>query len=517
MTTPPKPVPHEAKRRRSFLKIPLALPQHDETAARAPIDEQRSLALNTIVGGASNFAKMGIQFLLLPILARLLGPTEFGLYSLAIPTVSFFIFLADGGLGASLAREDESSTEVWSTAFWVLLALGVVLGLVTFCWGIVLAHLARVPKLSEIMGVLSFTFIFISISVLPTARMMRSGNLVAYAAADFLATFVGAIVAVCLALLQAGAMSLAVQYVVVYAVRALVLNLVASYRPRREFKLSSLHTHLMTGGFLLGGRLVEFASRLSENLIFGRTFGAAALGTYTFANQVPRFICEAASNPTWSALYSRALRDDPWNLGAPYRKLCRFLALVTFPVAALLASSAPRLIEFVLGAKWELAAPLIQILVPAYAISVVASQGTAILLSNGRNVAFLTTLAGQSAGRVLAVCSGYWLGPTGVAWGILITNLLYAAAMFVLPARTMSASAWHVLPVLVAPTVASAVGGVICYVVLSLEPAGVVPTFIGLLAGGLGFLVTLIVMEGPILKADLLNIRRMFFRQAALD
>lgn len=88
------------------------------------VSSDRKLALGVIASGAVNVVKVGLQLLLLPVMARLLGPGEFGIYALALPTVSFVALLANGGLGATLAREPESSSLVWSSTFWILLLTG---------------------------------------------------------------------------------------------------------------------------------------------------------------------------------------------------------------------------------------------------------------------------------------------------------------------------------------------------------------------------------------------------------
>ena len=76
---------------------------------------------STLVGGLPNTLKVGREFVMLPLMVRLLGPNECGLYALAMPTIMFAIVFADGGLGTSSARELESNVDVWSTALWVLL------------------------------------------------------------------------------------------------------------------------------------------------------------------------------------------------------------------------------------------------------------------------------------------------------------------------------------------------------------------------------------------------------------
>jgi len=94
------------------------------------------MAFGAIAGGVVNILKAVLQLLLLPVMARLLGPNEFGLYALALPTISLVTLLADGGLGNTLVREEESSTLVWSSAYWALLFMGISLAFGSSAFGI---------------------------------------------------------------------------------------------------------------------------------------------------------------------------------------------------------------------------------------------------------------------------------------------------------------------------------------------------------------------------------------------
>ena len=73
-----------------------------------PFASARKLAMGAVASGTVNVVKIGLQLLLLPVMARLLGPNEFGVYALALPTISFVTLLADGGMGASLASVPET-------------------------------------------------------------------------------------------------------------------------------------------------------------------------------------------------------------------------------------------------------------------------------------------------------------------------------------------------------------------------------------------------------------------------
>jgi PST family polysaccharide transporter len=480
--------------------------------ASPPVDERRRFAFNAAAGGAANLVKVGVQLLLLPVMARLLGPAEFGLYALALPTISFFTTLADGGLGASLAREKETETAVWSTAFWTLLASCTLMAVVAIGGGFVLADVSGQPRLAGIMALLSLSFPLLALTALPGARLVRRGNLVVHSVADLVSTTIGASAAVGLALLGAGAWALAFQYVLGWSVTCLILNAAAFERPTFEFHLAALKPHAATGGSLIGSRLSELFGRQVENLLFGRVFGAANLGSYTFANQVSRFLCEAAGNPIWGALYSHALREDARSIEPLHATLSRLLASALFPVAALLAASAPQVFDVVLGSRWAPAAAIVQIVVPFYALNVVAAQCGALLLANGRSGSLFWALSGLSAGRIVAVAVGGFLaGPLGVAGGRGAANTAYAAAMFAAIGPVTGTRPWSLLSALLPCLAASTVAGVVCHTLIGLRPEGLAWTVASVGLGGVTFLAALMMLQGRRIIADAFAIRRVVF------
>ncbi len=471
--------------------------------------ETRRLAVNVLAGGGANLIKIGVQLLMLPLMAHLLGPAEFGVYGLALPTVAFFMTLADGGLGASLAREQTQSREVWSTAFWLILMVGVGLAALVACWGLVLAQLSHEPEVASVMALLSISFILLTAAVLPYARLTRARRLVVISGADVGGNLVGAAVAVALAMRGAGAMSLAAQYVTAYLVRAIVLNAAAFVRPSFVFRPSALKSHVSTGSSLVCSRLADFSGRLMENLVFGRSFGAAALGTFTFANQVPRFLCEAASGPLWAALYAHSLREDDAHIAQLHTKLVHILALLLSPVAFLTAATVPGLIHLILGPAWSQAATLMSILIPFYVLNAIAHQSGAILLAKGAGWTVFRLSALLVVTRVAAVAAGPWIGPTGVAWGIGLAQVLFIGLMLCAPSRIGLSPVGPLLRGLLAPTLAGICAGLACHFIVQAAPADILRILIGLAAGVGCYLVALLLLEGRRLRQDVMAMRRL--------
>lgn len=505
-------VPPDAEVVAPPLPEPATQPAPDPILTASPIGESRKLVVNTLAGGGVNIVKIGLQLLMLPLMAHLLGPAEFGIYGLALPTVAFFMTLADGGLGASLARERTQSLEIWSSAFWLVLIVGITLMLSVAGWGVLLARLAHEPRVTGVMALLSVSFVFVTLSVLPSARLTRDRRLAAIAGADLAGNLVGVATAVMLAYGGAGAISLAAQYVMLYFVRAIILNRLAFVRPSLIFRPSSLKAHVSTGSSLVCSRMVDFVGRLVENLVFGRTFGPAALGTFTFGNQVPRFVCEAASGPLWGALYAHALREDDESLTSLHAKLVHILTLLLAPVAFLSAAVVPGLILRILGPSWSDAATIMSILIPFYALGAVTAQGGAVLLARGAGWMVFHIAVVLVVARVAAVLAGPWIGPAGVAWGIGVAQVAYAALMLVAPGWHGLSPMRRLLREMLVPTLAGIAAGVICRVIVTGAPTDFWRVGLGLAAGLACYLAILIVLEGKRLRADLAGIRRLVRR-----
>jgi O-antigen/teichoic acid export membrane protein len=472
----------------------------------------RKVAFGAMAGGAVNIIKVGLQLLLLPVMARLLGPSEFGLYALALPTVSLVTLLADGGLGATLARERESDSLVWSSAFWALLLMGIVLTLGSSSVGILIGYLANQPRLPAMIALLSLSLLFLTLTVVPGSRLVRRKHLGTLSFADLAANISGAIIAVVMAWRGAGAWSLAAQYVATFAVRAVILNLAAFHFPSAQFNLAKLRPHLVSGGILVASRLFEYAGRAAENFLIDRLFGTALLGSYNFGNQVSRFVSEAASNVVWSALYVQALTEDKTKIVILYRQLCRLLGVALFPMTFLAAAAAPELIMWMLGPKWPDLTFLLRIFLPLYAFSAICGQTAPLLLAYGRFEIQFWCMVGFSLGRVLAVALGYWVGIEGAVYGVAFVTMCFCVAMLIIPATVIGCQPRLMLAGLVRPAISSVVGVAAFLAMKPALPQSAAGTLICLIFGFIVYLCGMLLIDREGLKEDWTLARRILSR-----
>jgi O-antigen/teichoic acid export membrane protein len=460
------------------------------------------LAFGAIASGTVNILKIGLQLLSLPIMARLLGPTEFGVYALALPTVSFVSLLADGGLGATLAREPESSSLVWSSAFWFMIFAGFGLAVCASVFGIFLAYIVQQPRLTAMIAVLSISLVFLVLSVPAAARLTRRRNLEAAAASELVGNLAGTAMAILLALHGAGAWSLVAQYLTVYGIRALILNVVAFELPRLEFSFESIRSHIASGGLMIGTRLSDYVGRIGENVFIDRIFGTALLGSFTFGIQISRSATETLGNVTWAALYVQALTSERANVVAVHRRFCRLLGGLLFPATFLVAASAPELIDVLLGSRWTALPLMLRVFLPMSAFSVIAAQVGPILLAIDRFRFFFWCSIGLAIARLCVICAGYWVGLEGVVFGLAAVTSVYFFTLIILAEPSTECRIIPLLRGLAGPLISSLIGACVCLLAIRSFQPGPTNVFISLSLGTIVYLVCMVLFDRSGLKED---------------
>ncbi len=470
--------------------------------ATEPRDEgRRQFALNAAASWLANGIKALLQLALLPVMAHLLSPNDYGVYALAQPTLFFFVIIADSGIGVSLAREDERNTLVWSTAFWVLMASFSMMALGVVGSGFVLAAWTGQHQLIGLMAVLSLSLPLIALSIPCDARLASRGNLTLHAWGDISGSVSSAAVAVTLAYYGYGVWSLAVQYLTACAVRAIILNVIAFRAPRLEFNLSALRDHLGMGGALLVRRIGEFIARSAENAIFERVFGAALLGSYSIATQTSRFACDVVANPTIAALYSHALRSERDEVRALHARLERILLLLLLPAATLAAITASRLLPLVLGPRWGNAAAMFQPIVVCYAILSIAGLLDPILMRNDMTKRATVPALIAAVARIGAVALGPWLGSTGVAWLIGGVFLIHALSLTASVPAPLTEGLLGALQAHWVPAIGTLVAATVATVLLTMGNGATI--LVGAIIGGAAaYAVTVWAISGTALRSE---------------
>jgi O-antigen/teichoic acid export membrane protein len=387
-----------------------------------------------------------IQFSASLIIARLLTPHEIGVFSIGAVIVSFSHIVRDMGVSNYVIQEEELTSErirsaqaiVWITAWGIALVLN---GL-SFWAG----HFYAEPGVTEVMQVLSISFLFLPVGAVSVALLTRDMAFRRIFVINICSTLANSITAIYLAWSGFGFISLAWAAVAGASVTALGSIL---YRRagqpwlpgfkewRRVFaagtKLSaaSMFYEIGLGGpELIAGRLLGF-----ELLAyFSRGFGAAML--------LLRAIVESLM-PVAVPYFAKESRAGQ-ELKLPYLRGIAYMSVLAFPAFVCLGLMAKPIILLLYGWQWEEAILPLQVASIGLAFLAVTNVAGAVLVGSGEIGANLRMLAFFEPFKVAMVILGATkFGLVGVSIGVACGNVLLSMRCFYLVNCLVGVSFWE--------------------------------------------------------------------------
>jgi PST family polysaccharide transporter len=171
-----------------------------------------------------------LQFALLPVLAHLLAPADFGLVGMAMPVVVGANLLSDFGLGNVLMRAPEATPRLQSTIFWSTVAIGAFLALIFAGAAPFLGSALQHPALTPILVMLAPVLIFGGAVTAPSAQLVRDQRYASFAVSDAASAIGGGLVCLAAAYANFGAWALVAQQLTYWCIRFIWIMRVSGAR-----------------------------------------------------------------------------------------------------------------------------------------------------------------------------------------------------------------------------------------------------------------------------------------------
>jgi PST family polysaccharide transporter len=376
------------------------------------------------------------------VLARLLGPKDFGLVGMVTAFTGVLTLFRDFGLSSAAVQRATVTDEQISTLFWINVAFGALLGLVTAAMAPLIAAFYHEPRLFAVAAVLAVGFLFNAAGIQHSVLLQRQMRFTALAAISVISLIVGTAVAIGGAMAGYGYWALVGMTVSLPFTTTIGLWLTSGWVPGMPRRRVGIRSMMRFGATLtLNGLVVYVASNL-EKVLLGRFWGVDAIGIYGRAYQLISIptdnLNSAASEVGFSAL-SR-LQDDPPRLKSYFLKGYSLLLALTLPITLACALFADDVVAVLLGPKWMAAAPIFRLLAPTVLVFAIANP-LAWLLSSIGLVGRLLKMALVIAPIMIAgYLVGLPYGPKGVAlaYSVVMTAWLIPLVIWALHGTAIS-------------------------------------------------------------------------------
>jgi PST family polysaccharide transporter len=318
------------------------------------------------------------------LLARILSPQDYGIFTMATVYVGLTSMVTDFGLGAAIIALPDLTEKLAAQLHTAAAIVGGVAFAISCMAAVPVSRFFKTPNLAPVIVVVSSVLIFDALRMVPTARLGRELRLKDLALLDGYRAFIALVLAVPLALLGARYWTLVVGNVVAaFIVTAVVLARIPQRFARPIFR--ELKSTLTFSSHFLTNQLAWYGYTNADFVVAGRILGNFALGQYNLAWMI---IC--APGDKILSIFGRVMPMVLANVQRDTQALRRYFLLFTevlgiliIPVSAGLALVAHDFVTLVFGAKWAAAVVPLQLLAFYMAIHVVAAPTDHLLQSTG--------------------------------------------------------------------------------------------------------------------------------------
>lgn len=440
------------------------MPLSTETKVKEADLTKRAIA-GTAWSGISTVGKQVLTFASVATVARLLGPSAYGLMAMAVIVTNFISNFRDLGTAVAIIQRPTITQSLLSSLFWINFGVGFVMSATVFVAAPGVAGFFHASELTAILRWLALALFLASCGVVQNALLTREMSFKVIALTDLIGSAASYAVALGGALAGLGVWSLVFASVAGAAVSTTGYWIGSSFRPTLEFNLEEVRSIARFSTHLSANGLVSYAYRNSDNLIVGRVLGNVQLGFYQMAYNLMLTPIQNISSVIASVLFPAFARiqHDNERFRNAYVRACMLTALITFPVMAGLGVVADPLIRAVLGKKWLATIPIFEILSVVGLLQSVQTTVGIIYQAKGRTDLMFRWSLFTLAACVLAFVIGVRYGTLGVAVAYALANWgILAIPCFAVPLRLIELKLRHFAVALVPQLLVTAAMAACC-------------------------------------------------------
>ncbi|MBB4227604.1 lipopolysaccharide biosynthesis protein [Rhizobium mongolense] len=304
-------------------------------------------------------------FVIFVILARILGPADFGTFALASLFVEIGRVLAYAGLGDAITRQLDLDEELADTCFWATVAFSAIVALLVFVFAPSYGQFVRDPSVAGILQWLAPLLPLSSLAVIHNARLARDFGHKSLAAQSIAASLLSGTTAVICAYLGWGIWALVAQTAVNAAVTVVLGWVSYPWMPRLRFNLEKFRSVFLFSVSLVVTQLMWMLLARVQDIFISRWYGAVEVGRYRIAWRLIELIGQAVLAPIGSVslVTLSRLQNDRTAFRNAYNKIVGAAALGTIPLLFGFGALSNDMIALLFGDKWGNAGDIATVLV----------------------------------------------------------------------------------------------------------------------------------------------------------
>lgn len=430
---------------------------------------RRSLVINFFSSSGTAVLQFGVSI----ILARILSPSEIGVFSMTVVFINIAHIFRDFGVSSYIQREPELTTEKLRSAIGVMFTTAWLIALLLFSISGWLGEWFKEPGITPVMRVLALGFMVTPFGSITQSMLVRELAAGKQAIVTAISTIGYCVICIGLALLGFGTMSLA------WANLANICICALAYIPFRQAGMPWLPAfrHWRTVANFGAGTLVANCAAAINNaipdLLLGKLGSARQVGLLSRANStVSIFYFAAGSAVSYGAIsYLSQAHHRGESLIPVLSRATSLLTGVGWPAFGLTALLGADIVVMLYGVKWLACVPAILPLTVAAGLTMAFQYTPAALTAIGRPYLGAAPVAVTLLTRIAFGFLMYDGSLVTFAWAICLATVLTTPVMVLQQRRYFAFGIRQFLRAITPSALVTVICLVACELMLLMLPA----------------------------------------------
>lgn len=375
---------------------------------------------------ADNISGSGVSFLVGLILARILSPEEYGVMAMIAIFIAISNSIIDSGFSSALIRKIDVKDTDYNTVFYFNIVISICLYILLWICAPAISCFFSESLLIPVIRVLGLVLIINSCSIIQRTVLVRNIDFKTQTKVSLIASLVSGGVGITMALYHCGVWSLVGQQLSRQFFNSVLLWIYGKWRPLWEFSYKSFKDLFGFGSKLLLSGLIDVFYKNVYYIVIGRYYSATQLGQYTRAEQFSTIFSSNLTSVVQRVSYPvlSSIQEEPERLRDAYRKIIKVTMLITFALMFGLAATAKPLIVILIGEKWLMAVPFLQIICFSEMLYPLHAINLNILQVRGHSGLFLKLEIVKKIIAVIPIMIGIFWGINYMLWGAVCISLV---------------------------------------------------------------------------------------------
>ncbi len=334
------------------------------------------------------FFSRGFTFIKMIILAHFLSPNDFGLFGIALLSMSVLETFSIAGFQESLIQKKEETLSYLNTAWTVLVFRGIIIFVIMYFAAPYIADFFNVPAAELVIQVIGLSILLQGLNNIAILYFQKELEFHKQFIYDVGGAVVDFSVVVIFVIMWGNIWALVFGLLAGQLVRTILSFSLQTYRPHFEFDKEKAKEMFSFGRWVLGSSIIIFLVTYGDDILVGKLLGVTALGFYQMAYIISNtpateisHVISKVTFPTYSIL-----KDNIDRLKKAYYNVLHLTALLSFLLASLIFVLAKDFTIIFLGEKWVDMIPAMQILVLAGLVRSIASTSGIVFFAVGKPI-----------------------------------------------------------------------------------------------------------------------------------